>query len=265
MNPEKGQNTARSAGPGEGYGGETPQVSNRYYKTLLSAQSAWFMVATAESCLRFLGTAQEKGVNTNDVQNFLENQKGLRKIKTDDKHNSKIQRVHFDVGNNIMSLKVADQTLVLDEARTAREGTREDLRAAAPSGKSFRRSIAKLNYMSRDLAEELDSKNKSKLDHLSRKLESISENGEIPKSTTTRIRHKFDSVYPSLSIYKETPDDDIAIAEEIKEIKSKEEPIIIGDLDADKDEKDVLTMNPKKPIQMEPKLAEFQVDMEMFL
>ena len=66
-------------------------MSNRYYKTLLSAQSAWFKVATAESCLRFLGTAQENGVNTNDVQNFLENQKGLRKIKTDAKHNLKLQ------------------------------------------------------------------------------------------------------------------------------------------------------------------------------
>ena len=69
-------------------------------------------------------------------------------------------------------------------------------------------------------------------------------------------------MYPSLSIYKESPDDDAAIEKEVKETKSKEKPIIIGDLEADDDEKEVLTMNPKKPIQMEPNLADFQVEME---
>merc|ERR1711954_27908 len=54
----------------------------------------------------------------------------------------------------------------------------------------------------------------------------------------------------------------MAIEEEMSELRNKEKPIIIGDLDADDDEKEVLTMNPKKPIQMEPKLAEFQVEME---
>ena len=141
-------------------------MSNRYCKTLLSAQGAWFKVATAESCLRFLGTAQELGIHTNDVQNFLHNQMNLRKIKTDAKHNSKLHREHLDIGNNLMSLKVADQALVLDEARTARDNAREEPRAVAPSSKCFRRSISKLNSMSRDLVGELDSKNKSKLDHL---------------------------------------------------------------------------------------------------
>ena len=69
-------------------------------------------------------------------------------------------------------------------------------------------------------------------------------------------------MYPSLSIYKESPDDDAAIENEMRETKSKEKPIIIGDLEADDDEKEVLTMNPKKPIQMEPNLADFQVKME---
>ena len=69
MNPENGQNISRSAGPGEGYGGETPQVSNRFCKTLLLAQGAWFKVVTAEACLRFLGTAHELGY-TNNVSNL---------------------------------------------------------------------------------------------------------------------------------------------------------------------------------------------------
>ena len=99
-------------------------MSNRYCKTLLSAQGAWFKVATAESCFRFLGTAQELGVNTNDVQNLLEIQQKLRKIKTDAKHNLKLLRKHLDIGNNLMSLEVADQTLVLDEARIARDSAR---------------------------------------------------------------------------------------------------------------------------------------------
>ena len=58
---------SQSAGPGEGYEGETPQVSNRFCKAFLSAQGTWFKVATAESCFRFLGTAQELGIHTDDV------------------------------------------------------------------------------------------------------------------------------------------------------------------------------------------------------
>ena len=110
-----------------------------------------------------------------------------------------------------MSLKVADQALVVDEAMAARNAAREELRATAPSSKSFRKAISKLNSMSRDLAEELDSKNRIKLNHLHKKQESNSENGEIPISTTTRIRHRYNTVYPSLSIYKESPEDDMAI------------------------------------------------------
>ena len=59
------------AGPGEGHEGETPQVSNRYCKTFLAAQGAWFKVVTAESTFRFLDMAQILGIYTNDVNNFM--------------------------------------------------------------------------------------------------------------------------------------------------------------------------------------------------
>ena len=64
-------------------------------------------------------------------------------------------------------------------------------------------------------------------------------------------------------IYRESSRDDPAIEEEVSDLRSKEKPIIIGDVEADEDEKDVLTMNRKKPIQLEPKLSDFQVDMEI--
>ena len=112
------------AGPGEGHEGETPQVSNRFCKTLLLAQGAWFKVVTAEACLRFLGTAHELGINTNDVSNFLENQKKLRKVRTDAKHNSKLYREHLEIGNNLMTFKVDDQTLVLRDARRDKDDAR---------------------------------------------------------------------------------------------------------------------------------------------
>ena len=86
--------SAAMAGPGEGHEGETPQVSNRFYKTFLAAQGTWFKVATAESCFRFLDTAQNLGVHTNDVQNFMQNQLKLRKVKTNAKHNLKLRREH---------------------------------------------------------------------------------------------------------------------------------------------------------------------------
>ena len=127
MNGQRATISPVSAGPGESHKGKTPQASNPYSKMFLAAQGTWFKVATAESCFRFLGTAQELGVNTNDVQNFLENQMKLRKIKTDAKHNSKLHKEHLDIGNNLMSLKVADQALVLDEARAARDNAHEQL------------------------------------------------------------------------------------------------------------------------------------------
>ena len=122
--------------------------------------------------------------------------------------------------------------------------------------------ISKLNYMAGDLDEELEYKNEAKLEHLLNKHEFNKVNGEIPIFTSTRTRNKFDTVYPNLSIYKETSEEDTAIEKEVEEIKAKEKPIIIGDLDADDDEKEVLTMNPKKPIQMEPNLADFQIELE---
>ena len=130
-----------SAGPGEGHEGETPQVSNRYSRMFLAAQGTWFKVATAESTFRFLDTAQSLGVYTNDVNNFMLNQLKLQKIKSNPKHNSNLCRKHSDISTNLMYLKVADQALVVDEATSTRSASREVLRAAAPSSKSFRNAI----------------------------------------------------------------------------------------------------------------------------
>ena len=58
-------------------------------------------------------------------------------------------------------------------------------------------------------------------------------------------RHEFESRYPHLSIYRESTADDPVIEEEVNKLRSKEKPIIIGNVEADDDEKDVLTMNPK--------------------
>ena len=164
-------------------------MSNRYSKTFLAAQGTWFKVATAESTFRFLDTAQNLGVYTNDVQNFMQNQLKLRKIKSNAKHNSKLHREHSDISNNLMSLKVADQALVVDEATAARNASREALRATAPSSKSFRNAIFQLNSMSKELADKLDSKNRIKLNHLHDKQKMNNVNSKIPISTSTRIRH----------------------------------------------------------------------------
>ena len=156
MNSSEKQHPQRGSGTGEGYEGETPQVSNRICKTLLLAQGAWFKVVTAEASLRFLSTAQELGINTNDITSFLKNQKKLRKVRTDAKHNSKLYKEHLEIGNNLMTFKVEDQALVLEAAQEAKDDAREQLREAAHSSKCFRRLISKLNYMARDLNEELE-------------------------------------------------------------------------------------------------------------
>ena len=95
MNSSGNQELHRGSGTGEGHEGETPQVSNRFCRTLLLAQGAWFKVVTAEACLRFLSTAQELGINTNDITNFIEKQKKIRKVRTDAKHNLKLYREYL--------------------------------------------------------------------------------------------------------------------------------------------------------------------------
>ena len=76
-----------------------------------------------------------------------------------------------------MSLKVADQALVVDEATATRTASRESLRAAAPSSESFRSAIFQLNSMAREVTDELDSKNRKKLNHLQikQKLNNVNE------------------------------------------------------------------------------------------
>ena len=126
-----------------------------------------------------------------------------------------------------MSLKVSDQALVVEEARTAAMRTREELRATDPSSKSFRNAIHQLNSISRDVTENLKYKNKKKLDHLNNK-QKHNVNGEISISTSTR--HRFESKYPNLLIYRESTADDPATEEEGNKLRSEEKPIIIGDI-----------------------------------
>ena len=119
MNP--GNNISASmAGPGEGHEGETPQVSRSYSKTFLVAQGTWVKAATAKLTFMFLDTAKSHGINRNDINNFMLNQLRIRKVKANDKHNENLCRKHSNISNNLMSLKVADQALVVDEATANR-------------------------------------------------------------------------------------------------------------------------------------------------
>ena len=115
-----------------------------------------------------------------------------------------------------------------------------------------------MNLIAKDITDDLEWKNKKKLKHLHSK-QATNAPGEISMSIKTR--HRYDSKYPSLSIYKESDRDDQSVAEEMQDLMSNEKPIIIGDIEADDDEKEVIKMNLKKPIQLEPKLSDFQVEM----
>ena len=115
--------------------------------------------------------------------------------------------------------------------------------------------------MAKETADILEDKNRKKPTHLSNKQNSIkTANGEITISTKTK--HRYESKYPNLSIYSESGEDNATIQEEMRNLKNSEKPIILGDVEADDDEKDVLTMKPKKPIKMEPKLEDFKIEME---
>ena len=46
-------------------------------------------------------------------------------------------------------------------------------------------------------------------------------------------------------------------------MKAREKSIIIGNVEVTEEEKEVITLNPKKPIQLEPKLDKFRLDLEV--
>merc|ERR1711954_45828 len=212
---------------------------------------------TAKSTLRFLDRAQNSGINTNNINGFLNNQQNLRKVKHNDRHNANLCEKHKIISSNLMSLKVRDQSLVVGVAAEAAARSRGALRETAPSSKSFRNAVHQLNLIAKDIPEDLERKNEKKLEHIYNKQNAP---GEISMSIKTR--HRYESKYPNLSIYKESDNEDQSVAEEIHDVMSKEKPIIIGDIEADDDEKEVIKMNPKKPIQLEPKLSDFKVEME---
>ena len=56
---------------------------------------------------------------------------------------------------------------------------------------------------------------------------------------------------------------DQAEFKKVREMKEKEKPIIIGNVKVTEEEKEVITLNPKKPIQLEPKLDKFILDLEV--
>ena len=98
-----------------------------------------------------------------------------------------------------MSLKVTDQSLVVGAAEAASDRSRDALRETAQSSKSFRNAVRQLNLIAKDITEDLEWKNRKKLDHLHNK-QVTNAPGEISIGITTR--HRYESRYPSLSIYK---------------------------------------------------------------
>ena len=88
MSARKATSHNNTSGSGEGHEVETPQVNNRYSRVFCAAQGIWVKLATAQSTFRFLDKAQNLGVNTNDVNNFLSNQDKLQKVRKNAKHNS---------------------------------------------------------------------------------------------------------------------------------------------------------------------------------
>ena len=169
MSARKATSHNNTSESGEGHEGETPQVSDWYSRVFRAAQGIWMKLATAQSTFRFLDKAQSLGINTNDVNNFLSNQEKIQKVMTNAKQNTTLCRKHTQISSNLMSLKVSDQALVLEEARNTAMRASDDLRNTAPSSKSFRNTIHQLNSISRDVTENLEYKNSKKLNHLQNK------------------------------------------------------------------------------------------------
>ena len=94
----------------------------------------------------------------------------------------------------------------------------------------------------------------------------VDENGiplPPPEANGLKPYSKYDALYPSLAIYQESKESDQEEFEKVRELKEKEKPIIIGNVEVTEEEKEVITLNPKKPIQLEPKLDEFRLDLEV--
>ena len=74
---------------------------------------------------------------------------------------------------------------------------------------------------------------------------------------------KYNTLSLSLALYQESIEGDQEEFEKVREMKAREKPIIIGNVEVTEEEKEVITLNPEKPIQLEPKLDEFRLDPEV--
>ena len=118
--------------------------------------------------------------------------------------------------------------------------------------------------IAKEVMNKLDYINDKKPRNLERKKDKgviKTDNGKISRGNN--VKHCFESLYPSLSIYKESSDGETSNEEEARDLRSKEVPIIIGDVETSEEGNDVITMNPKKPIQLEPKLDDLKIEVEM--
>ena len=151
----------------------TPQVGNSdnsaFYWT---ARGIWIKTAVAQTTGKMLSKANELGVRTPDINNFLLNQTNLRKARNckGEKYSNEKQYVqHNLVGSSLMSLKVHDQRLVADQAVADREAARQLLRNEAQSSKQYRRIVRSLNLKAKHTVENCEYKNNRKINHLMEK------------------------------------------------------------------------------------------------
>ena len=172
-NSENGSQTIDSGAAGEAYVEVTPQVGNSdnsaFYWT---ARGIWIKTAVAQTTGKMLSKANELGVRTPDINNFLLNQTNLRRARNSkgEKYSNEKQHVqHNLVGSSLMSLKVHDQRLVADQAVADREAARQLLRDEAQSSKQYRRIVRSLNLKAKRTVEKCEYKNNRKINHLMEK------------------------------------------------------------------------------------------------
>ena len=117
---KKESQTIDTGAAGEANVEVTPQVGNSdnsaFYWT---ARGIWIKTAVAQTTGKMLSKANELGVRTPDINNFLSNQTNLRKArnsKGEKCSNYKQYVQHNLIGSPLMSLKVDDQRLVTDRA-----------------------------------------------------------------------------------------------------------------------------------------------------
>ena len=204
----------------------------------------WIKAALADQQLQLLRKLKNLKLGTAEVEEFLNDLEDSKKSKDKNKQKDK------DLAMTVMDRKVVDADKSLREIEGEKTKWRRKLDSLfGKNSRTTRRMIKLLRRDAENVRKEIKKKNNEKVDHLVKKyrVEESKKENSVPEKL---LRYKDLSIY---SIH----------SEENENKEEKVEILILGDLEVDENEKEVLGLPPKYSIMEKLSDENFNVELEM--